>query len=206
VTAGLPETRQQLLAATKALVETTAFADISLARVATAAGVSRQAVYLHFGSRSGLLLALVDWMDQSGRLRSLMATALEHTDPRQALLGAVAAAATYNADVAGVSLALRDARRTDAPAAAAWQDRMHARVDGIRSVVAPVAAAGGLKPEWTIEQAADMISALLSPTVYEDLVIDGKWPLQRYVAHIVRLVATMVTSEDAEHHETPRLS
>jgi len=195
VSTGSPETREEILAATKLLVETTPFADISLARVAAAAGVSRQAVYLHFGSRNGLLLALVAWMDNSGRLQQLMAPSLQLSDPRKALLGAVAAAATYNADVAAVSLALKEARRTDGTAATAWQDRMTVRLEGIRSVVRPVAESGGLRTGWTVNQATDMISALISPTMYEDLVVDRKWPLRRYTEHIVRLVATMLTSD-----------
>ena len=74
---GSSNTRDNILAATKSLVETISFADLSLARVAMEAGVTRQTVYLHFGSRSGLLLALVTWMDETGRFQALMAPALK---------------------------------------------------------------------------------------------------------------------------------
>lgn len=198
---GSPSTRDAILAATKSLVETTSFANLSLARVAASAGVSRQAVYLHFGSRTGLLLALVAWMDETGRFPALMAPVLKLDDPTEVLLGATEAAAIYNADVAAVSLALREARRSDEAAAAAWDDRIAVRIAGIRSAVVPVARSGGLRPGWTVDLATDMIFALISPTMYEDLVNDRQWSQRRYTDHIVRLVRDMLASEP--YDETP---
>lgn len=195
---GSPNTRDDILAATKSLLETIPFADLSLARVATEAGVSRQAVYLHFGSRTGLLLALVAWMDESGRFETLAAPALKLDNPTEMLLGLVAAAAAYNTDVAAVSLALRQARRSDQAAATAWDDRMAVRMAGIRSTVAPVAESGGLRPGWTVNSATDMIFALIAPTMYEDLVIDRKWSQRRYTDRIVRLVRAMLVCEQGD--------
>lgn len=194
---GSSNTRDNILAATKSLVETISFADLSLARVAMEAGVTRQTVYLHFGSRSGLLLALVTWMDETGRFQALMAPALKLADPTDVLLGLTAAAATYNADVAAVSLALREARRSDPAAAAAWDDRMKVRIAGIRSAVMPVAESGGLGAGWTVNLATDMIFALLSPTLYEDLVLDRRWSKRRYIAHVVRLVREMLVDKSS---------
>lgn len=195
---GSLNTREDILAATKSLVETSSFADLSMARVAADAGVSRQAVYLHFGSRTGLLLALVAWMDETGRFQTLMAPVLKLNDPGEVLLGLTEAAAMYNADVAAVSLALREARRSDEAAAAAWDDRMAVRLAGTRSAVMPVASAGGLRLGWTVNSATDMIFALLSPTMYEDLVIDRNWSQRRYTDHIVRLVRDMLAGDPAD--------
>lgn len=198
MTSGTPNTRDAILTATKALVESTSFADVSLARVAADAGVSRQAVYLHFGSRTGLLLALVAWMDETGRLRSLMDPVLKLDDPAEVLLGSIAAATAYNADVAAVSLALREARRSDEAAAAAWNDLRAARIAAIRSVVTPVANSGGLRPGRNVRLATDMIYAMISPTMYEDLVIDRKWSQRRYTDHVVRLVRGMLAGDPAD--------
>jgi AcrR family transcriptional regulator len=46
---------------------------LRLADVAARAGVSRQAVYLHFGDRTRLLLALLAWGDQAFKLGDLLA-------------------------------------------------------------------------------------------------------------------------------------
>ena len=61
---GDPATRRRILQAAWELLEQRG-AGVRLVDVADRAGVSRQAVYLHFGDRSGLLVALVDFIDVS---------------------------------------------------------------------------------------------------------------------------------------------
>ena len=39
-------------------------ADVSVSQIAADAGISRQTIYLHFGSRGGLLVELVRWADR----------------------------------------------------------------------------------------------------------------------------------------------
>ena len=68
------------------MLATLPYTEVSVGRVAAEAGVSRQAVYLHFGSKANLLLALVAWMDEAGRLPSLIAKALSESDPVERLL------------------------------------------------------------------------------------------------------------------------
>ena len=51
--------RADILAAARRLLETAPFDDLTLGRVAEEAKASRQSVYRLFGSRHGLLLALV---------------------------------------------------------------------------------------------------------------------------------------------------
>jgi len=58
-------TRAALLAATRQLIEEAGFEAATMAAVADRAGVSRRAVYLHFGSRPELMTALFDYV--SGR-------------------------------------------------------------------------------------------------------------------------------------------
>ena len=53
-------TRQRILDATWDLLVERGSGDVPLEEVARAAGVSRQTVYAHFGSRTDLLVALVE--------------------------------------------------------------------------------------------------------------------------------------------------
>jgi AcrR family transcriptional regulator len=69
---GDPGTRERLLQAAWDLALEQGLA-LRLADVAARAGVSRQAVYLHFGDRAGLLLALLAWVDQAFSLADLLA-------------------------------------------------------------------------------------------------------------------------------------
>ena len=74
---------------------------------------------------------------------------------------------------------------------------MKVRIAGIRSAVMPVAESGALGAGWTVNLATDMIFALLSPTLYEDLVLDRKWSKRRYIAHVVRLVREMLVDKSS---------
>jgi AcrR family transcriptional regulator len=189
------------LRAARALIETAPFAQVSMTRVAAAAGVSRQAIYLHFQSKTQLLLALVEWIDENGRLPDLLAEARQGSDPVDRFTQGVCAAATYNLDIADVGLALRAARQSDPAAAAAWDDRMADRLAGIRRAVQQVETAGRLRPQWTTPTAADATFALTSLTVYEDLVRERGWPPERYVNQLASIARhTFITPDDEDNH------
>lgn len=194
-------TRTDILRAARGLIETEPFAEVTLTRIAATAGVSRQAIYLHFQSKSQLLLDLVAWIDENGRLPGLMAAAMRGSDPVETLLRVVRAAATYNLDIADVGLALRAARHSDPSAAQAWDDRMTDRVTVIRRVVQPVEAAGRLRAQWTTQSAADAIFALISLTVYEDLVRERGWSPDRYVDQLALIARhTFITPDDEDNN------
>ena len=178
-------TRTGILQAARTLIERVPFADVTLGRVASEAGVSRQAVYLHFGSRTQLLLDLVAWIEEQGPMPGLAVSAASLDGPAETLLDAIRAVADYNADVADVGLALRAARRSDPAAARAWDDRLTGRLTAILGAIRPVAEAGQLRAEWDPDTASDAIFALTSLTVYEDLVRERGWPHRRYVEHLV---------------------
>jgi AcrR family transcriptional regulator len=83
--------REQLLDATKAIVERAGFHAVSIEAVAREAGITRPIVYGHFRDLPGLLEALVD--REGGRalaqLAEVLPTDLESGDPRELLLGAL---------------------------------------------------------------------------------------------------------------------
>src|SRR5919202_189830 len=58
-------TRTALLAAARAVLEEHGFPQLTMAAVAERAGVTRRAVYLHFGSRSELVGALFDYVAET---------------------------------------------------------------------------------------------------------------------------------------------
>jgi AcrR family transcriptional regulator len=117
------ETRERILSAARGLLEDGQL-DAGLERVAKAAGVSRQAIYLHFGSRPALLLALVEFVDRSEGLSELSAQVRVAPTGVEALDRLVRMNATYEPRIRAVALAHDIARRSDPDLEAAWQDRM----------------------------------------------------------------------------------
>src|SRR5207253_11234756 len=84
------ETRRIILRAARDLISNRGYAGVSLDDIAAAAGVSRQTLYLQFGSKVGLLTALMEEDEASG-LREFRATVDNITDPLELLRTAIPA-------------------------------------------------------------------------------------------------------------------
>src|SRR3954469_17170622 len=85
------ERREQILDATKELVDERGFHAVSIEAVARAAGITRPIVYTHFNDLAGLLEALIEreGMRALQQLAALLPTNLEGADRRDVLLGAM---------------------------------------------------------------------------------------------------------------------
>ena len=73
ITARGGETRLLLLQAAQAIMQTEGFAELSTRKVAAEAGVPLSQIHYHFGSKEGLMLALLDHLDAEvlGRQRGM---------------------------------------------------------------------------------------------------------------------------------------
>jgi AcrR family transcriptional regulator len=91
--------------------------------VATAAGVSRQTVYVQFGSRTGLLVQMVRERDEANPRRERVAAAIASRDPVEALVALTRALAGWWPDIHPIAHALYAAALTDEAARAAWERR-----------------------------------------------------------------------------------
>jgi AcrR family transcriptional regulator len=82
------ERREQLLDATKTIVDRSGFHAVSIEAVAREAGITRPVVYGHFDDLSGLLGALVERESARalGQLSEVLPTDLAEGDPRDQLL------------------------------------------------------------------------------------------------------------------------
>lgn len=158
--------------------------------VAKEAGVTRQSVYLHFGSRAGLLVAVAEYVDTTGSLGRLIGRIQTAPNALAALDAYVALQADYNPEVYPLAMLLLGGRYTDEAAKAAWEDRMEARRNGTKQFVLWLDRDGLLKPEWDVDTATDAIWALASLQVWEQLVIDRGWSKERYEQHLRQLLRT----------------
>jgi AcrR family transcriptional regulator len=155
--------------------------DVRVEDIARAAGVSRQAVYLHFGSRAGLLIATTHYVDRvmgaEDRLKSVVAA----QNGAETLDAYVEFWGNYIPMIYGLAKALLQARDTDEAAAAAWNDRMEALRQGCCLAIQRLDVDGMLAPGWTAKEAEDMLWSLLAIQVWEDLVLECGWPQEQYV-------------------------
>lgn len=175
----LPETRDRLLDAAASLAREQGLAQLTLASVAQRAGVSRQAVYLHFGNRATLLVAMTQRMDvESGFVERLRAC--RGLPPVDALRQALELWLDYLPTILPIARAVEAAAVTGDDGAQAYADRMAAWWRVLRSAVARVAQAGRLAPGWEVEQAADWVWAQVHPSRYHHLVVERGWSPQEF--------------------------
>lgn len=165
--------------------------------IAKAAGISRQALYLHFPTRAELLVAATRHIDSIKDVDARLAASRAATSGRERLPSFIRAWGGYIPEIHGMSVALRAMRDTDAEAAAAWDDRMQAVRQGCAAAVQALAKDGMLRPDLKEGVATDLLWALLSVENWEHLVRDCGWSQEAYESQMERLVeATLLVGVD----------
>jgi AcrR family transcriptional regulator len=181
------ETRVRILEATWRLMEERRGQGVFMRDVAEAAGVSRQAVYDHFGSRAELMVATARYGDEvrglDERLRRYRAveSGVERLEAFVEFWG------NYIPEIYGIARALLAARETDEAVAAAWDDRMGVVREACRDIIERLHRDGTLAPGWSGEEAADLLWTRLSIRNWESLTLERGWPTSRYVSRMQEL-------------------
>jgi AcrR family transcriptional regulator len=184
---GDPDTRERLLQAAWELVIKQG-PGLRLADVATRAGVSRQAVYLHFGDRAGLLLALLAWGDQAFKLGDLLARVNEAPTGVEALERMVEVHAAYSPRIDALARVLEAHQYQDPAVSAALRDRLDFRRAAHRAVIARIAAEGDLANGWTVDTAADLFFAVTMPSPWRELTGTCGWSAGQYATRMSQLL------------------
>lgn len=167
--------------------------------VAEAAGVSRQAVYDHFGSRAELMVATARYVDEVRGLDEQLRRYRAATTGLERLEAYVEFWGNYLPEIHGIALALLAARETDEAVAAAWDDRMGVVHEACRNIVEQLHRDGMLAHGWSLDEATDLLWTMLSIRNWESLTIERGWPNDRYVVRVQELTrrAFVLESEEA---------
>jgi len=183
---GDPRTREAILRAAWRLVETEG--GVTLTAVAKAAGVSRQAIYLHFEDRTGLLVALVQFMDDNLGLGESLFHVFAAERGIEAMDRAVVVHGSFNPGIDSVARIMEVVEDPTDPLAIAWRDRMTFRLRVHREIVARIDADGMLAEGWTAEHAADLFHAVTLPAVWRELTGPLGWTTDDYVKYVQRML------------------
>lgn len=173
------DTKSRILDATWNLLESGDKA-VRMSDIAKAAGISRQALYLHFPNRAELLVATTRHIDSVKQVDARLAQSRSATSGRERLQAFVQAWGGYIPEIHGISVALRAMRDSDTEAAVAWDDRMQAVRHGCEAVVRAIAEDGNLRTGLTAQTATDLLWTLLSVENWERLVRDCGWSQAAY--------------------------
>ena len=152
---------------------------LAVDRIAAEAGVSVQTLYTHFGSKRGLLMAVIDSAQRDAGLYADFEQVWASRDGETALRRMLQA--TFRIwhgawELVGFSEALR---HTDPEVAAYLREVDGYRRANLRSITDRLAQERRLLPGLDAAAAADLAFALTVPRVYSELVQVQRWELER---------------------------
>ncbi len=172
--------KREILEGTLAALEAGEVDAFNMGRVANRAGISRQALYLHFTSRSELAIETARYADEKYEIESALAPVLAAAGGSELLDGFARFVTRYNPKIYPIVRAA-DALRFDHPEIAeAWAERLAQRRRGNRQAAIKLQAWGELGPMWSVNTAADWLTSHASVKWWEELVIDLGWSHRRF--------------------------
>ena len=175
------DTREKILQASAELLVDQQGNGVRMGDIAKRTGVSRQAVYLHFATRTELLIATTKFIDEQLQVDKRLEPS------RQAKIGSerlnlyIEAWGNYIPEIYGVAKALMNAQDSDEAAEAAWKERMEAMKDGCRAAIEALHKDGNLSPDLKPKEAIELLWAMLSVRNWESLVQECGWSNKKYV-------------------------
>jgi len=189
-----PGTSQAILDAAWRLICERGRADVSLGEIAKAAGVTRQSIYIGFGGRPGLLIAMARNADgrskHAARMREISRGS---ADEPEALYAYVEAWLAHLPEIYPVGVLLSAASVTDAEAAAVFKDRMMGGLHAsYRRILKRLARAGHLADAWSVERAADLCWSLTHIEAWRQLVVERGWSPAAFLANRQALIARTI--------------
>jgi AcrR family transcriptional regulator len=145
-------------------------------------------VYLHFASKAQLLTELVTWVEEQADLAALLAPVWTAKTGEEALHALIEAGAVFEPQTHALARVAERARDQDPTVASILADRMQRRFDGMRTVVARIAAEGRLAPGWDIDTATAFVWALTAPSTFHLLVADRGWSPKHWAQYTHQLL------------------
>ncbi|MBT2442782.1 TetR/AcrR family transcriptional regulator [Streptomyces sp. ISL-36] len=174
-------TRRRIIAAATELFLLNGYGATTLQQVADQAGVAVQTIYFTFRNKPGLLKELVDvaiagddapvaTMD-----RPWFAQVVDAPDAGSGLAALVAGSRTVLERAAAVSEMVRAAAAAHPELRDVWPERQDPRHTVHTAAAEALLDKPGARPGLTVEEAADILYALLSPELFLILTRDRAW-------------------------------
>lgn len=192
-------TRLKILSSTCKLMEERRGINVKMGDIAEDAGISRQALYLHFASRTELMVATVGYIDEikgvSNRIASLdhATCAIVKLEEFMFFWG------NYIPEIYGLAKALLNTRHTDKATAQAWESCMSHLRDMSQKVIESIYQEGLLVPFLEQQEASELFWALVSIQNWEQLTQECSWTTEQYIE---RMTKSLKHTFISPHHLT----
>ena len=195
-TKDINDTKSRILDTTWRLMEAAQGQGVKMSDIARDAGISRQAIYLHFASRTELMIATVSYVDEVkglekrlGRFQSAR-TGIEFIDACVEIWG------DYIPEIYGLAKTLMRTRHTDEAAAAAWQGTVNCLRKLCQATIQALKSEGTLANGWSEKEAIETLLTLISIENWEQLTVEYGWSNERYIERMKTLLKRTFVEED----------
>jgi len=168
---------------------------VSMADIAKKAGISRQALYLHFDSRTELMIATVEYVDELKGLNERLKQFEAATSGVELLDTFVDVWGSHIPEIYGLAKALLNTRETDEATASAWNGCMVCLRDVCDRTIEALGNEGVLNTDWTSAEAADMLFSMTSIQNWEQLTIECGWSSTQYINRMKMLLRSSFVRE-----------
>jgi AcrR family transcriptional regulator len=166
--AAVAETRARIVAAARTLFAEDGFHGAAVDAVAQRADVSRATVYYQFGSKLGLVQAVLDDIERSGRQEQVVA-AVAVPDALEAIRGAFHEGCRFWAAEQLLIRKLTGLAAADADTRRLIDERDQSRLVLIRRLAQSLAEQGRLREDCSVDAAVQTLQLLSSFEVFDQL-------------------------------------
>ena len=186
--------RRAVVVAARVLFERDGFRPTTIAAVAERAGVSAESIYKGFGTKAALAKAVFDLVvagdDEPVPVwRRSEADAIRvEPDVRRKIVMYTRGLAARQQRSAKVQILIRDGAHTDESLAALWQQLLAERLTGMTMLGRHLIESGQLGEGVELDEVRDILWTYTAVELYELLVVERGWPLDRYADWIGRAV------------------
>lgn len=167
-------------------------ADISLSEIAGAVGITRQSIYVHFGSRGGLLVALVRRADERADIERKFEKALAMEAAEGRLAAFLDVWFRFVPEIYPVAKDLVRLRAKDAEAFTAWEDRMTDLRRAFGTLTKSLRDDQALASHWSAPRAAEFMWASSSIENWGLLTVDCGWSAGQATSAIKQSLARAI--------------
>ena len=178
--------RRAVVVAAEALFERDGFRSTTIAAVAERAGVSAESIYKGFGTKAALAKAVFDFViagdDEPVPVwrRSEADAIRAELDIRRKIMLYSRGLAARQQRSAKVQILIRDGGHTDETLAALWQQLLAERLTGMTMLGRHLIESGQLREGIELDEVRDVLWTYTAVELYELLVVERGWSLDRY--------------------------
>jgi AcrR family transcriptional regulator len=168
-------TRREILRAARRLFAEQGFASTSVHQIAEESGVAVQTIYSSVGSKTALVLALNDLIDEEAGLAELSREVFEEASASRVLAKGVHLTRQLNERCGDIVRAVLSAEPVDPDAAAVLAEGMRRHERGAIGLVNRLAALGALRTDVTPERAIAAFSLMTAAASWRQLTQGAGW-------------------------------